>query len=270
MSPSKKDTPFLIDNSELDSYAQVSFDLEKIISGIIKSIEQKIGEKPIKVLHKYASDLEKKYEGDEINVMKVIQDLLIKSLEMTEEGLIIVKASRGDEGINIRVRDTGKGLTMQEIQKLSDELKNIKSFAEKIGGNLAIESEVGLGSIFNLILPLSSSKVEEDQVDKSEFKFEHVSEWFGDDKEQLKSFIQLAISCAEEEITILKEQKPNTEQEISEIYHRLKPHLISMDLGNYYDSMPRPNEDDFQDRMEKRIIFLEDKIEGIRNYIESV
>ena len=84
---------------------------------------------------------------------------------MLKGGELRVKASRGDEGLVIEVSDTGEGIpdvVMKNLFKpfhtsklggLGLGLAYCKRAVEAHGGSITVETEMGAGSTFKVILP---------------------------------------------------------------------------------------------------------------------
>ncbi|MEQ1501598.1 MAG: ATP-binding protein, partial [Myxococcota bacterium] len=122
--------------------------------------------------------------GDHMRLRQVVTNLLTNAFKFTERGqvqLIIERATpKRDAWIAIRVRDTGIGMTAEEIEQAFDEYAQASSrvageqsgsglglaisrkLAELMGGRIEVESEKGAGSTFTVILP--PAKVSEDTI----------------------------------------------------------------------------------------------------------
>ncbi len=81
------------------------------------------------------------------------------------KGKLIIKARDKGETIHLKVTDTGAGISKQNMQKLFDPLFTTKArgiglglaiskrLMEANGGSIEVESEVGIGTTFTVILP---------------------------------------------------------------------------------------------------------------------
>ncbi len=80
-------------------------------------------------------------------------------------GELLLRASRGDEGLVIEVSDTGEGIRDEAMKYLFKPfhttkpgglglgLAYCKRAVEAHGGSITVEMEVGAGSTFKVILP---------------------------------------------------------------------------------------------------------------------
>ncbi len=107
--------------------------------------------------------------ADIYKVERICYNLLSNALKYTGEGgSITVKAKSSDETVEICIKDTGKGIAKEDIKHIFDrfyQVRNsnkdgtgiglaiVKAFTELQGGTAKVESEVGKGSEFIIILP---------------------------------------------------------------------------------------------------------------------
>ena len=107
--------------------------------------------------------------ADIYKVERICYNLLSNALKYTSEGgSITIKAKSTDETVEICIKDTGKGIAKEDIKHIFDrfyQVRNsnkdgtgiglaiVKAFTELQGGTAKVESEVGKGSEFAIILP---------------------------------------------------------------------------------------------------------------------
>ena len=107
--------------------------------------------------------------ADIYKVERICYNLLSNALKYTSEGgSITIKAKSTDETVEICIKDTGKGIAKEDIKHIFDrfyQVRNsnkdgtgiglaiVKAFTELQGGTAKVESEVGKGSEFTIILP---------------------------------------------------------------------------------------------------------------------
>jgi signal transduction histidine kinase/CheY-like chemotaxis protein len=110
---------------------------------------------------------------DEAKVTQILRNLISNALKFTEQGEVRVSASfDADKGrLHLSVRDTGIGIAPEDHDRIFEEFSQVdtkiqkrvkgtglglplsRSLAELLGGELAIESVLGQGSIFTLSIP---------------------------------------------------------------------------------------------------------------------
>ena len=126
-------------------------------------------------------------DTDEGIVRQILLNLVGNALKFTDDGAITVALIPIQDGALIEVRDTGKGITPAEMEHLFDEfwqsvdarrragigtglgLSICMNLATVLGGRIEVESELGVGSTFRLVLPgcvphVASSSASDDEV----------------------------------------------------------------------------------------------------------
>src|SRR4029077_9102598 len=109
--------------------------------------------------------------ADPAKLRVVIQNLLSNAAKFTHEGTIRLAAAALDDGrVAIRVSDTGPGIEAEHHEAIfglfhqlgphDEQRKGIglglalaRRFARMMGGDITLESTVGVGSTFTLVLP---------------------------------------------------------------------------------------------------------------------
>lgn len=108
--------------------------------------------------------------ADSLLIGQVFQNLLSNALRYTPLGEIVVGAEQLEDG-NTRcwVRDTGSGIGPERLPKIFDKLETdperrgglglgltiVRNIVQAHGGNVEVESELGVGSTFSFTLPNS-------------------------------------------------------------------------------------------------------------------
>lgn len=126
-------------------------------------------------------DREAFYLGDAFRIHQIINNLLSNAIKYTDHGSILVTAT-WDHQLTLSVADTGKGMTAEETQKIFQAFTRLKSaqgiegtglglsitheLISLLGGNIQVESEVGKGSKFTVILPIKKAADEEKKLEK--------------------------------------------------------------------------------------------------------
>lgn len=114
---------------------------------------------------------------DEGKVSQVIRNFISNALKFTEKGEIRVTASIDamQEHITVTVADTGIGISPEDQVKIFEEFSQVdhpiqrrvkgtglglplcKKLADLLGGQVTVESQVGIGSLFRLTVPVYHS-----------------------------------------------------------------------------------------------------------------
>ena len=147
------------------------FDLEELVCRIAKDLNEKAVCKGLEFVINIASDVPRYLVGDPLRIGQILLNFGANAVKFTEHGEICLGArvlERGGEDalICFTVRDTGIGLTREELGRLfsgfhqadmSDTrryggaglgLAISKKLADLMGGGIGAESEYGKGSVF--------------------------------------------------------------------------------------------------------------------------
>jgi PAS domain S-box-containing protein len=110
--------------------------------------------------------------ADKVKVRQCLLNLLSNAAKFTHKGRIELQVSGGDDTIRFAVRDTGIGMSPEQVAQIfnaytqaEDSTSNryggtglglsiTQQFTELMGGSIRVESELGMGSTFTLELPL--------------------------------------------------------------------------------------------------------------------
>ena len=113
-----------------------------------------------------------RYLGDPTRVRQILYNLISNALKFTDQGEIRVTAVRRGAMLEIEVADTGVGISPENLVRLFQKFDQLDSsttrrfggtglglaicheLAQLMGGDIAVESELGKGSRFVLRLPL--------------------------------------------------------------------------------------------------------------------
>lgn len=121
------------------------------------------------------SGMAQPFESDEGKIAQVLRNFISNALKFTEQGAVRVSAQADDGAgtIAFAVADTGIGISPDNLQLIFEEFSQIehplqrrskgtglglplcRKLAELLGGRVEVESQVGVGSTFRLVLPLS-------------------------------------------------------------------------------------------------------------------
>ncbi|REK09706.1 MAG: ammonium transporter [Actinobacteria bacterium] len=109
---------------------------------------------------------------DEEKLRQVLINLVGNAVKFTPEGRVDIHAAKSADRVEIEVADTGIGISEEDMQRIFDEFEQVdtgptRTFAgtglglsisnrlvRLLGGNIAVRSTVGQGSVFTIRLPL--------------------------------------------------------------------------------------------------------------------
>jgi signal transduction histidine kinase/CheY-like chemotaxis protein len=165
----------LLDLSKIEAgkleLEDIAFDLGEVARGAYSAFTALANKKGLS----FALDIEAAagcYRGDPTRLRQILYNLISNALKFTEQGEIRVRAVREDEVLAISVRDTGVGISAENLSRLFGKFDQLDSsttrrfggtglglsicreLAHLMGGDITVESEPGRGSTFTLRAPL--------------------------------------------------------------------------------------------------------------------
>lgn len=147
---------------------------KEVFNGLCKLIIPRIGSKPIEFRSNISEDLPGILKGDVAKLKQVVLNVLTNAAKYTDRGEIIFSVScinRLDTKkcvLNIAVKDTGRGIKKEDINKLFNKFERFdedqntstegtglglaitKSLTEMMGGRITVASNYGEGSTFRI------------------------------------------------------------------------------------------------------------------------
>ncbi|MEY8711385.1 two-component system sensor histidine kinase/response regulator [Mangrovibacter phragmitis] len=114
--------------------------------------------------------------GDPMRLQQVISNLLSNAIKFTDTGCIILDVRCTDDYLCFRVRDTGEGIAAKEVVRLFDPFFQVGTGVQRnfqgtglglaiceklitmMDGDIAVDSEPGMGSQFTVRIPLYEAK----------------------------------------------------------------------------------------------------------------
>lgn len=117
------------------------------------------------------------FVGDPVRLQQVLSNLLNNAIKFTDTGCIILHAHISGNYLMFDVRDTGVGIPPREVTRLFDPFFQVGSGVQRhfqgtglglaiceklvnlMDGDIAVESESGLGSLFTVRIPLYNAQL---------------------------------------------------------------------------------------------------------------
>jgi len=145
----------------------VGLKIDNIIEGLVQDMDDEFKRRNIIFNRNYAPD-EMRVKGDRFALERVFRNLITNAMDaMPEGGELTISTKRVNSDIEIRVSDTGCGIEKERIKDIFTEYTTTKRKGLGLGlpvskkiidehrGRIEIESKVGVGTTFIIILPAS-------------------------------------------------------------------------------------------------------------------
>jgi signal transduction histidine kinase len=145
--------------------------VEEIIQGTAAAIETILNPSSVRLIREIASDIPA-LNTDREKLRQIILNLLGNAVKFTERGEIRISASQQNGSLKLVVSDTGIGIETKDLDQIFEKfhqgdlsatkkyrgtglgLAIVKKFVNLLGGEVGVESEVGKGSVFTVMLPM--------------------------------------------------------------------------------------------------------------------
>lgn len=160
-----------------------AFSLEDVLENVLNLFIVRAEEKGLELVLELDSALPPRLIGDALRLGQILNNLVGNAVKFTEAGEIHIKVSQlakthGYSTLSFSVRDTGIGMSAEQLEHLFHAFTQAdgsitrrfggtglgltisKRLVEMMGGNLAVQSQLGEGSLFEftLLLPFPSEQ----------------------------------------------------------------------------------------------------------------
>ncbi|MCL2006031.1 MAG: PAS domain-containing protein [Planctomycetaceae bacterium] len=149
--------------------------IASLINDSVNLNMMRIGSNPIKFELQVDEHLPARLIGDELRIKQILNNLLSNAFKYTESGTVTLSITGepcdGGVLLVLNVRDTGNGMTKEQLSKLFDEYSRFNQANTRavegtglglaitrrlitlMRGEISVESEPGVGSLFTVRLP---------------------------------------------------------------------------------------------------------------------
>jgi len=156
------------------------FSLEELLDDVVKLMAFRAHEKDLELTCSIASDFPDKLRGDSLRLRQIVINLVSNAIKFTQQGEVIISAAMGQRTeqnveLKLSVRDTGIGIPEDQQEQVFEVFSQADAtITRKFGGTglglaiserlvammagrIHVESKVGTGSTFHLVLRLDIS-----------------------------------------------------------------------------------------------------------------
>ncbi|KEY60397.1 sensor histidine kinase RcsC [Serratia sp. DD3] len=176
----------ILDFSKIESeqlkIEQHDFSCQEVVTNITGNYLPLVVNKRLGLYCYIEPGVPERIKGDPLRLQQVLSNLLSNAIKFTDTGCIILQVGTYDSYLEFSVRDMGIGIPEKEIAHLFDPFFQVGgsvqghfqgtglglAICEKLvhlmGGDIAVESEPGLGSLFTIRIPLLGAQFPPPQV----------------------------------------------------------------------------------------------------------
>jgi signal transduction histidine kinase len=170
----------ILDFSRLESrrlaMAPVPFGLRRTVRDIVRLLSAQAAAKHLNLKFDYSPAVSPRVVGDVVRIRQILTNLAGNALKFTDKGEIEIRVEphRGAPGhwVRLVVKDTGIGIPADKLDAIFDRftqveghlsrrfgglglgLAIVKELVDAMGGEISVESRLGVGSTFCVDLPL--------------------------------------------------------------------------------------------------------------------
>jgi signal transduction histidine kinase/CheY-like chemotaxis protein len=159
-----------IEAGRLTSHEGV-FDLRNLVDSAVEMMQVRAWSKGLAIVSDYPADAPTHFTGDEAHLRQVLLNLLSNAVKYSERGEIRLVLAWDGQLIQFEVIDCGQGISDEDQHKIFDPfyqtsagvargdgtglgLSISRDFVRLMGGELGVESSLGIGSRFFFAIPL--------------------------------------------------------------------------------------------------------------------
>ena len=150
---------------------KIEFDIKSLIEETVKAHSPRAVKKGIKLHCAFSSDIPQYLRGDPARLLQILNNLISNAVKFTDNGEVginvkIINTSSDLVEIQFSVKDTGIGIAEENVEKVFESFIQVdgsftkrfggtglglaisKQLSEMMGGNIWLESRLGIGSVF--------------------------------------------------------------------------------------------------------------------------
>jgi signal transduction histidine kinase/FixJ family two-component response regulator len=150
-----------------------AFDVESTVADLITLHREVAGAKGVRLNANVGEAAAGRWLGDRARLRQILQNLLSNAVKFTADGEVTVEVFAAPGGLGFAVTDQGIGIAPDQLDRLFQQFSQAdgsitrryggtglglaisRELAQRMGGDIQVTSELGRGSRFELVLPLS-------------------------------------------------------------------------------------------------------------------
>ena len=160
-----------IESGRMEVYAE-TFQLNDVVRMATSTVEPMLKDGRVRLVTEIAPDIPP-LKTDRDKLKQAVLNLLSNAAKFTEKGEIKVAAWQENGNVKLTVSDTGIGMKKEALDYIFEEFRQadmsstrryggtglglaiVRRFINLMGGDIAVESEIGKGSKFTITIPIS-------------------------------------------------------------------------------------------------------------------
>lgn len=153
-----------------------NFDVNALLADVYAMIKPQADQNNIELVH-LNNDSALFIQSDRSKCLHILQNLVGNAVKFTEKGQVTVSASMQNNRLEIKVKDTGIGISEKHLPHIFDEFRQADGstsrrfggtglglsialkYAHLLNGDIRVESKINEGSTFILELPVKSNPI---------------------------------------------------------------------------------------------------------------
>ncbi len=172
----------IMNKDVIEKPENIDFDLKELAHDIVNFLKPTIREKNIQFKFLYSDKIKNHCFGNRFHLYRVILNLVSNAIKFTDPNgkvtlaIILLNTDKKQQTIEVAVSDTGIGIPKKSQEMIFDRytrltpsytgkykgsglgLYIVKKMVTEMGGSVSVDSEVGKGSTFRVILTLPLAK----------------------------------------------------------------------------------------------------------------
>jgi PAS domain S-box-containing protein len=217
----------ILDTAKLEKGAfeldLVDFSLLDLCKQITASLRLTAESKGLQLALDYHPALGEFYQGDPLRIQQIVTNLLGNAIKFTDRGWVRLEVLGSHGRINIRVSDTGVGIAADRLDRIFAPFAQAdasmsrrfggtglgttiaRQLTELMGGEITVESQVGVGSVFQVMLPLAAGTAVAERPRLAQVHLPTLHILVADDVPQNLELLSLALGKAGHRVTTARD-----------------------------------------------------------------
>lgn len=167
----------------------IEFDFHLIVAEVLELFAESAQAKGLEIESLIAAEVPQTLHGDGTRIRQVLTNLINNAIKFTSEGHVLVVARYDSENrLTVRIEDTGTGIPQDKLAHIFESFSQAddsvtrrfggtglglalcQRFVALMGGSIGVESTPGVGSQFEIRLPLQAGRFAQQMPSVSGFK----------------------------------------------------------------------------------------------------